>query len=104
MTGVLKDKEYKKIAGMLTSAASDFIVTEPVSPRKLPAEDYMDVIRRSLAPGGTMEICKDPREAALYAYDVLTKKKNGNLPIKGLIFTGSLYMIGEVRKTLKSTI
>lgn len=104
VTGVLKDKEYKKIAGMLTSAASDFIVTEPVSPRKLPAEDYMDVIRRSLAPDGTIEICKDPREAALYAYDALTKKKNGNLPIKGLIFTGSLYMIGEARKTLKSII
>ena len=104
VTGVLKDKEYEKIAAMLTNVASDFIVTEPASYRKLPAEEYLWVIRNHLGPEGRAEVCANPREAAVQAYRILTEKNNVNLPIKGLIFTGSLYMIGEVRKTLRTYI
>ena len=89
---------------MLTNVASDFIVTEPASYRKLPAEEYLRVIRNHLGPEGRAEVCANPREAAVQAYRILTEKNNVNLPIKGLIFTGSLYMIGEVRKTLRTYI
>lgn len=101
VTGVLKDKEYEKIAGMLAGIAEDLIVTEPDSPRKLSAEEYGVVLQRQGVSRDHIEICPDPRKAAEIALAKMGHKNDENIFYRGLIFTGSLYMIGEVRKTLK---
>ena len=101
VTGVLKDKEYEKIAGMLAEIAYDLIVTEPDSPRKLSAGEYSAVLQQKGADPKHVEICRDPQSAAEKALEKMSKKKDENIFYRGLIFTGSLYMIGKVRKTLK---
>ena len=104
VTGVLKDKEYEKIAAMLTGISSDFIITEPDSPRRLPAEVYEQEIRKTLNREGMTIIVRDATGAAERAYSMLTDEEFENNHFRGLIFTGSLYMIGKVRKTLRKII
>ncbi len=46
-TGVLKDKEYTDIAGMLAEIAHTAFTVTPDSPRALPAEEYAAVLQRA---------------------------------------------------------
>lgn len=87
VTGILADKDIDEVFENFTAITSDFVVTEPNNPRKMRAEDLSAQIS---AKGGKCIIKKDPAEAvgcakSLYAeYDLI-------------LFTGSLYLIGEIR-------
>ncbi len=87
VTGILADKDIDEVFENFTAITKDFVVTEPNNPRKMLAEDLAAQIN---AKGGTCTIKKNPAEAVDYArslygeYDVI-------------LFTGSLYLIGEIR-------
>ena len=104
VTGVLRDKEYRKIGKMLAGTGADFIVTEPGNPRKLSAEEYGIALQRYLKPEQQAEILADPEAAAVRGMERLYAKEFLGKPYKALIFTGSLYMIGIVRKIIKGMI
>lgn len=91
VTGVLKDKEYKKITCHLKEVSRAFIATEPENERKLDcrelakviAEDDVDVLAE-----------KDIVKACRMAMSMKTE-------YDAVIFAGSLYLVGKVRKILK---
>lgn len=101
VTGVLKDKEYELMAEMLSDIGTDFIVTEPDNPRKLDGDLYKSVIEKYLGNKGRVSVMKNADEAAVYAMNECSVNNDEKCVYKGLIFTGSLYMIGVVRKVIK---
>ena len=87
VTGILADKDIDEVFENFTDITTDFVVTEPDNPRKMHAKDLAEQIS---AKGGSCTIKENPAEAVAYAkslyreYDVI-------------LFTGSLYLIGEIR-------
>lgn len=102
VTGVLSDKEYELMAEMLADIGTDFIVTEPDNPRKLDGDLYKSVIEKYLGDKGKVTVIKNAEVAAVNAINECSVTNGGKYVYKGLIFTGSLYMIGVVRKVMKS--
>ncbi len=80
--GVLRDKKYKKMIKYLQPFISNIIVTEPLSPRALPAEK----LRKAFSEKKIL-IQKDLKFALKEAL-----KFN-----KEILITGSLYLAGEMR-------
>ncbi|MDO4482327.1 MAG: folylpolyglutamate synthase/dihydrofolate synthase family protein [Bacillota bacterium] len=101
VTGILKDKEYVKIGKMLADMGSDFIVTEPDNPRKLDGEKYKEVLERFTEGKKSITVIKNPEAAAEYGLNKFFVKNEPHKSYKALIFTGSLYMIGVVRRKLR---
>jgi len=87
VTGILADKDIDEVFENFTAITRDFVVTEPDNPRKMRAADLAAQIA---AEDGSCTIKENPAEAVAYAktlyseYDVI-------------LFTGSLYLIGEIR-------
>ena len=90
--GVLADKDTDRIAQLAQHLGDDFIVTEPVNPRKMKAEDLASKLE---AYGKTCYVCPDPKEA-------VRKAKEIDGEYDAVICAGSLYLIGELRTLLKS--
>ena len=88
VAGILADKQIDSIVKFLTKITDHIIVTEPDNPRKLAASE----LAKHMADAGvTAEIASDA-EAAMHrakeladGYDVI-------------LFAGSLYLIGDVRR------
>ena len=97
VTGILADKEKIKIADLLCTISDDFIITEPDNPRRLPAAEYAEVIRNSGGESINITLSESPVEACRTALTECDK----NDRISVLIFTGSLYMMGDIRRTLR---
>lgn len=88
VAGILADKQIDSIVKFLTKITDQIIVTEPDNPRKLAASE----LAKHMADAGvTAEVVSDA-EAAMHrakeladGYDVI-------------LFAGSLYLIGDVRR------
>ncbi len=89
--GILKDKDVSGILDEFTQIGSDFIATEPENDRKLSAYELAKAIHER---GHMVYEVPRPSDAAALAmsegpaYDVI-------------LFTGSLYLIGKIRKLLR---
>ena len=87
VTGILADKDIDEVFENFTAITSDFVVTEPDNPRKMTAEE---LAKQICAKGGNCTIKEKPAEAVAYA-----KSLYGDYDV--ILFTGSLYLIGEIR-------
>jgi dihydrofolate synthase / folylpolyglutamate synthase len=86
--GSVRDKSVDEIAGLLFPLAASVIVTAPKQPRALSAEALAEMTRH-LAP--KMSVIADPREALERAISAASPD--------GVVFaTGSLYLVGDLRK------
>ena len=93
ISGVLKDKEYEKIAEDIAEIASEVFTITPENPRALNAKKYADVIKEK---GTAATTCKGIEEALRKAID--TAKKNNS----AVVILGSLYTYSDVIRAIKS--
>lgn len=88
ITGILKDKEYKKIAKILSMLADEVFTVTPDNPRALPAEEYAKVFEengvKATAFGDVSDAVKTAIEKNITTFAV-----------------GSLYMYKDVKKASK---
>ncbi|EOC99497.1 bifunctional folylpolyglutamate synthase/dihydrofolate synthase [Caldisalinibacter kiritimatiensis] len=90
--GILRDKEVEYIIQNLAPLADQVIVTEANSPRTLKAEELAESVREY----NENIIIKNKLESAIdRAFDMADKKDL-------IVFSGSLYLIGDVRKYIKN--
>jgi dihydrofolate synthase/folylpolyglutamate synthase len=86
--GSVRDKSVDEIAGLLFPLAASVIVTAPRQPRALSAEALAEMTRH-LAP--LMTVVADPR--------VALERAISNAEPEDVVFaTGSLYLVGDLRK------
>lgn len=90
--GVLSDKDVGGILEQMLRIPADVIAASPDSPRRLEAEALAEELtrlgRKPLAVSGTAEECVEEAKAREKDYDVL-------------LFAGSLYLIGSVRRLIR---
>ncbi|MGB9780885.1 bifunctional folylpolyglutamate synthase/dihydrofolate synthase [Caldanaerobacter sp.] len=90
--GMLKDKEVDKMLNIITPAADVIITTTPLSDRAYSARDLASKISSN----------------SVFAVDQIDKAVNEALKMAGeedmVLFCGSLYMIGHVRKLLRGVL
>lgn len=91
VTGILKDKDYETIVKEFGRCAHHFIVTEPDIGRKLVADVLVDVLLKN---GFEAVSCADRKAAFEMA---MSERKNYD----AVIFAGSFYLIGEIRRMIK---
>lgn len=90
LTGMLADKDTEGILGEFLQITNDFVVTEPLNPRKMTAEDLKAEIE---ALGGHAKAFPEPDKALEVA---LEAAKDYDC----LVCAGSLYLIGHLRSNL----
>ncbi len=90
--GSVRDKSVDEIAGLLFPRAASVIVTAPRQPRALSA-DTLAAMTRHLAR--RMEVVLDPCEA-------VERALAGATPEDAIFVTGSLYLVGDLRKWWRS--
>ncbi len=91
VVGILKDKEVDKILEILCSNSNVVIVTSPNNPRAMPPSALSK--RASIYCGNTI--------VAKGIDDAIHMAKTMAEPSDVIVFSGSIYLIGEVRKVLK---
>ena len=92
VTGMLADKQVDAILEHFSGITKDVIVTEPDNPRKLPAEKLAQHFEQF---GITAQVAKTPEESLR-----LSEKMREDHD--AVLFAGSLYLIGEIRRLLKN--
>lgn len=92
VTGVLADKDVKKMVEEFVRVTDEFIVTEPDSPRKLEAQKLVKYFE---ARGAKCDLQPDFHMACKKALE-----RKGEFD--AIIFAGSLYLIGKIRGILKN--
>jgi dihydrofolate synthase/folylpolyglutamate synthase len=92
VSGVLRDKEYEKIADHIAEVADIVFTITPDSPRALSATDYARVLEKR---GLTATPCESIFAALIAAKEVSEKNKST------IVMLGSLYTYGEVKANLK---
>jgi len=93
VVGILADKEVDRMVDCMAAYASGsgfFIATEPNNPRKLKASSLCAAFR---ARGCDCTEKPNPKDALALAKEMAPG-------FDAVLFTGSLYMIGEIRKVL----
>lgn len=90
VTGMLADKDTDTILKEFTQITSDFIATEPVNPRRMSKEELKAKIE---ALGGSVKAAAE-HEEALHAAKAMQEEYDV------ILFAGSLYLIGEIRRML----
>jgi dihydrofolate synthase/folylpolyglutamate synthase len=88
----MRDKAVDEIAGVLFPRTERVILTEPAQSRTLSAS-LLEKLTGHLAK--TMEIVRSPERALERALEL-------SEPEDAVFVTGSLYLVGEIRKSLKS--
>ncbi|MBA1334438.1 MAG: FolC bifunctional protein [Firmicutes bacterium] len=88
--GILRDKDVERISEMLASKASRVLTTLPVNPRSMAPEELEKIVRKY---NQNVESTRSIGEA-------VTKSLEEAGEDDVIVFSGSLYMIGEVRKIL----
>lgn len=86
-TGVLRDKDYTEIAGMLAEVADTAFTVTPDSPRALPAEEYAAVLQSAGVSACPYDTVADGFSAARQA----AKERK-----KPLLCVGSLYLYADL--------
>jgi len=89
--GVLRDKDYRAMIGMLAPLCAGVITITPPNPRALPAAETAEVF---MSCGVTAEAAQSLPEGVQKAF---IQAKKENLP---LVILGSLYIYGEVKEAL----
>ena len=92
LSGVLRDKDYKFIAGELSKIAAFAFTLTPDSPRALNADEYAEVLREY---GVDAIPCPDIKSALDAAY---SKAKESGIP---LVCLGSLYTYADISAALE---
>ncbi len=93
LSGVLRDKEYERMADEITKIADSVITITPKNPRALAAEDYALTFKMR----GVKAEAADSIESGVKK--ALAKARESDLPVVAL---GSLYIYREVKETLKN--
>lgn len=92
ITGMLADKQVDEILNHFVKITEDIIVTEPDNPRKLKVDDLENKLRsmgvKPMKAGDAQE-CVEMAQNIWKDYDAV-------------IFAGSLYLIGDVRRVIKN--
>ena len=102
VTGIMADKDYKEVFKLLLPYIDTVIATEPDNPRRLNAEDICECFKTLSKNTGTdikYLIEKDPGKALKKAIELSNKQYSSKMPV---IVTGSLYMMGDIRKSVTS--
>lgn len=95
--GVLADKDAVGIAEALTPAVDRFVVTQPRSPRALPAADLAAIVV-DVVGGDRVEVEPDLVEALDRA--VALAEEAGEYGGSGVLVTGSVVLVGQARTLL----
>lgn len=91
LTGVMEDKEYREMAGVLAPLTAGAVTVTPDNPRSLPAPRYAEVFNALGVPAASSDtIPEGVRQAVALA------KAQGS----PLIMLGSLYMYSDVKAEL----
>lgn len=90
--GILADKEVGEVLDNFRAVTGDFVATEPNNPRKLDASALAVLIEEK---GGNCVVKSSPKDAVDYV-----KSQYDNYDL--ILFTGSLYLIGEIRGYLRA--
>ena len=99
VTGMLADKDTDTILREFTQITGDFIVTEPVNPRKMSKEELKAKIE---ALGGSVKAAEECEEAfRLAACSSQDGSAEGTGEYDVILFAGSLYLIGEIRTLIR---
>ena len=88
--GILADKDVEDVLVNFRGITDQFIAAEPPNPRRMPAGELAE---RIAAEGGECHVCADPKEAVRCA---LEQRNDYDL----ILFAGSLYLIGSIRKDI----
>jgi dihydrofolate synthase/folylpolyglutamate synthase len=83
--GVLEDKDYKSMVRLILPFVNDVIVTDPLSPRALPAEKLVPLF--SKPPRRNIQVKKDLNDA----FTLAAERRND------ILITGSFFLAGEMR-------
>ena len=94
VTGMLQDKDVDHMCQCYKELNADFIATEPNNPRKMPKEELAKVLEEK---GLRMVGAGTPKEAKELSNQLVACREN---QYSGIIFAGSLYLIGEIRRLL----
>ncbi len=94
ITGVLKDKDYEKIASKISEISDTVYTVTPDSPRALDSESYAEIFK---SKGKNAVSCGSFNEAVNKAYT--SSLKNG----KPILCVGSLYSYPDFKRALKET-
>lgn len=86
--GILKDKEVEEMVKTLATKADEVVITEANIYRKMDALDLGKIVKKY---NSHIHIKKDLKKAVQKAYELADEKDM-------ILFTGSLYLIGDVRK------
>lgn len=92
VSGVLRDKEYEKIAADIAAVSSEVYTITPPSPRALNAAEYADVLRKN---GAFAKPCEGMSEAISLA------KRSAKEQGKTVFILGSLYTYAEAISAIK---
>jgi dihydrofolate synthase / folylpolyglutamate synthase len=92
--GVLKDKNYKAMLKKLLPLGDRLILTSPDTERAMPPEALLPVAKKYLEG---IEIVKNSREAMKRALSVADQNDL-------VCVTGSLYLVGEIRKAFSEVL
>lgn len=90
--GMLKDKDVSNAIKSFSDIATDFIATEPPNDRRMKADELGNILSSF---GNTIAAFPEYKDATLFA---LSKKNEYDY----ILFAGSLYLIGAVRKIVKN--
>lgn len=95
ITGVLRDKEYEKMAELIGGVAAYAVTVTPHNQRALTASEYSSLFT---SLGVTSTPSQGVDEAVILA---LSLAKENGLPI---VCLGSLYLYGEIKKSISKTV
>ena len=90
--GILKDKDVSHMVEILSPLADEIIATEVDSPRKMEANELAEMIKKY---NKNVRVEKDIRAAVEKSIELANKNDL-------IVFAGSIYMIGDVRKIVLS--
>jgi len=90
--GMLADKKIDKLIEKFGMITDEFIATEPDNPRKLSASELCIQVENS---GKQCISIGDPEDACNYVKNILSS-------YDVIVFAGSLYLIGKVRRLMKN--
>lgn len=92
LTGVLADKEYRKMMDLVLPYASSFVCLTPESPRALPGEKLAAYL---LAQGAMASVCDSAEQGIAKALE----KADGG----AVVAFGSLYLAGAIETSFRSS-
>ena len=96
--GVMKDKDVDEILRAYKDCGLNIVsavTVTPDNPRSEPADVLAHKIKDVYNISDDLEVCPDAGEGAAIAYE--RSRKDGKI----LLATGSLYLAGQIRGTLK---